>query len=86
MDSKQKLRQNIYLFERRLNTFAKWIAVVAMIAAVAMMFLVVADVFMRRFLNMPILGSNEIQREGKGIRYIYKVAGKRQKGYRGSRK
>ena len=34
----------------------------AMVAAMIMMFLVVADVFMRRFLNMPILGSSEIQR------------------------
>ena len=34
----------------------------AMVAALIMMFLVVADVFMRRVLNMPIMGSNEIQR------------------------
>ncbi|MFC1846276.1 TRAP transporter small permease subunit [Chloroflexota bacterium] len=62
VDSKQKLRQTIHLFESRLKTFTKWISIIAMVAALIMMFLVVADVFMRRFLNMPILGSNEIQR------------------------
>jgi len=61
-DSKRTLRENIHLFESKLKTFTRWISFVAMLAAVIMMFLVVADVFMRRFFNMPILGSNEIQR------------------------
>ena len=61
-DNGHKLRQAVHLFERRLNTFTRWISYVAMVAALIMMFLVVADVFMRRVLNMPIMGSNEIQR------------------------
>jgi len=61
-DSGQKLKQAVHLFGSRLSTFTRWISYVAMVAALIMMFLVVADVFMRRALNMPILGSNEIQR------------------------
>ena len=46
--------------EKVIFPFSKWISIIAMIAAVAMMFLVTIDVFMRRVLNQPILGSYEI--------------------------
>ena len=70
-----------FSLERVIYTFSKWISIVSMIAAVAMMFLVTADVFMRRALNAPILGSYEI---GKvllvmvvffGVAYVMTVKG-----------
>ena len=61
--------------------FSRGISVLSMIAAVVMMFLVSVDVFMRRALNAPILGSYEI---GKillvmvvffGVAYVMSVKG-----------
>ena len=70
-----------YSLERVIYSFSKWLSVLSMIAATVMMFLVTADVFMRRVLNSPILGSYEI---GKvllvivvfcGIAYVMSVKG-----------
>lgn len=48
------------LLEAVVYPLSKGLSVVSMVAVCAMMFLVVADVFMRRALNQPILGSYEI--------------------------
>jgi TRAP-type C4-dicarboxylate transport system permease small subunit len=61
-NKKNNLKSATDLFEIKLNAFTRSISFVGMLAAIIMMLLVVADVFMRRVLNMPILGSNEIQR------------------------
>ncbi len=50
------------VLEKVVFPFSKWISIIAMLAAVAMMFLVTTDVFMRRALNQPILGSYEISK------------------------
>jgi TRAP-type C4-dicarboxylate transport system permease small subunit len=70
-----------FSLERVIFPFSKGIAVLAMIAAVVMMFLVTVDVFMRRALNQPIFGAYEI---GKvllvmvvfcGVAYVMTVKG-----------
>lgn len=48
------------LLERTIYPFSRWLSIASMVAALAMMFLVTADVFGRRFLAAPILGSTEI--------------------------
>ncbi len=70
-----------FSLERVIYPFSRWISILSMIAAVVMMFLVTVDVFMRRVLNAPILGSYEI---GKvllvmvvffGVAYVMSVKG-----------
>jgi TRAP-type C4-dicarboxylate transport system permease small subunit len=67
--------------EKVIFPFSKWMSVVSMIASVAMMLLITVDVFMRRLLNSPILGSYEI---GKvllvivvffGVAYVMTIKG-----------
>jgi len=67
--------------ERVIYPFSRGISILSMIAACVMMFLVTADVFMRRALNQPIFGAYEI---GKvllvivvfcGVAYIMTVKG-----------
>ncbi len=48
------------LLERTIYPFSRWISIVSMVASLAMMFLVTADVLGRRFFAAPILGSTEI--------------------------
>ena len=71
----------IFSLERVIYPVTKGISILSMIAAVMMMFLVTADVFMRRTLNAPILGGYEI---GKvllvivvfcGVAYVMSVKG-----------
>jgi TRAP-type C4-dicarboxylate transport system permease small subunit len=67
--------------KRIIYPVSRGISILSMMAAVAMMFLVTADVFMRRTLNQPIFGSYEI---GKvllvivvfcGVAYVMTVKG-----------
>ena len=70
-----------FSLERVIYPFSRGISILSMIAAMGMMFLVTVDVFMRRVLNAPILGSYEI---GKvllvmvvffGVAYVMSVKG-----------
>ncbi len=70
-----------FSLERVIYPFSKGISILSMIAACAMMFLVTADIFMRRALNQPIFGAYEI---GKvllvivvfcGVAYVMSVRG-----------
>lgn len=54
------IRKTARVLERFIYPLARWISYIAMVATVAMMFLVTIDVFMRRALNNPILGSYEV--------------------------
>jgi TRAP-type C4-dicarboxylate transport system permease small subunit len=79
--TREFLKKIGFSLERVIYPFSKGISVLSMIAAVVMMLLVTADVFMRRALNAPILGSYEI---GKvllvivvfcGVAYVMTVKG-----------
>lgn len=59
-ENRETLKKIGQSLEKVIFPFSRWISVVAMIAAVAMMLLITVDVFMRRVLNSPILGSYEI--------------------------
>ena len=70
-----------FSLERVIYPFSRVISILSMIAAVAMMLIVTADVFMRRALNQPIFGAYEI---GKvllvivvfcGVAYVMSVKG-----------
>ena len=70
-----------FSMERIIYPFSRVISILSMIAACMMMFLVTADVFMRRALNQPIFGAYEI---GKvllvivvfcGVAYVMSVKG-----------
>jgi TRAP-type C4-dicarboxylate transport system permease small subunit len=70
-----------FSLERAIYPFSKGISILSMIAAVAMMLIVTADVFMRRALNQPIFGAYEV---GKvflvivvfcGVAYVMSVKG-----------
>ena len=54
------IRKAARVLERLIYPLARWVSYIAMAATVAMMFLVTIDVFMRRALNNPILGSYEV--------------------------
>ena len=80
-DVNETLKKLGFSLERLIYPFSKGISILSMIAAVAMMFLVTADVFMRRALNQPIFGAYEI---GKvllvivvfcGVAYVMSVKG-----------
>lgn len=58
--SRETIKKVAQALERVISPFSKWMSIIAMIAAVVMMFLVTVDVFMRQVLNQPILGSYEI--------------------------
>jgi TRAP-type C4-dicarboxylate transport system permease small subunit len=40
--------------------FTKWLSILSILSCISMMFLVTADVFLRRVFNSPIMGSYEI--------------------------
>lgn len=80
-DTKETLKKFGFSLERVIYPFSKGISILSMIAAVAMMLLVTADVFMRRALNQPIFGAYEV---GKvllvivvfcGVAYVMSVKG-----------
>lgn len=48
------------LVERPIFRFSRWVTIFSALSALIIMLLVTVDVLMRRFLNMPILGSFEI--------------------------
>ncbi len=67
--------------EKVIYTLSRWLSILSMVAATIMMFLVTVDVFMRRALNRPILGSYEIGKELLvivvfcGVAYVMTVKG-----------
>jgi TRAP-type C4-dicarboxylate transport system permease small subunit len=80
-DAKETLKKFGFSLERVIYPFSKGISILSMVAAVAMMLLVTADVFMRRALNQPIFGAYEV---GKvllvivvfcGVAYVMSVRG-----------
>jgi TRAP-type C4-dicarboxylate transport system permease small subunit len=80
-DTKETLRKLGFSLEKVIYPFSRAISVLSMVAAVAMMLIVTADVFMRRALNQPIFGAYEI---GKvllvivvfcGVAYVMSVRG-----------
>jgi TRAP-type C4-dicarboxylate transport system permease small subunit len=80
-DAKGTLKKIGFSLERVIYPFSKGISILSMIAAVAMMLIVTADIFMRRALNQPIFGAYEI---GKvllvivvfcGVAYVMSVKG-----------
>ena len=80
-DANETLKKLGFSLERVIYPFSKGISILSMIAAVAMMFLVTADIFMRRALNQPIFGAYEV---GKvllvivvfcGVAYVMSVKG-----------
>lgn len=80
-DNKGTLKRLGFSLERVIYPFSRAISILSMIAAVAMMLIVTADVFMRRALNQPIFGAYEV---GKvflvivvfcGVAYVMSVKG-----------
>ena len=59
-DANETLKKLGFSLEKVIYPFSKGISILSMIAAVAMMLLVTADIFMRRALNQPIFGAYEI--------------------------
>lgn len=59
-NTRETLKKLGYSLERVIYPFSKGISILSMIAAVAMMLIVTADVFMRRALNQPIFGAYEV--------------------------
>jgi TRAP-type C4-dicarboxylate transport system permease small subunit len=57
---KNKLEKLGLSLERVIYPLSRYLSFVSMIASLIMMFLVTADVFLRRFLNSPIFGAYEI--------------------------
>lgn len=59
-DDKGTLEKLGFSLERVIYPLSRWTSSVSMIAALIMMFLVTADVFMRHVFNQPIFGSYEV--------------------------
>lgn len=56
----EKLGQSL---EKVVYPFSQYFSIIAMVAAMIMMFLVVIDVFLRRVFNSPIFGAYEIEKD-----------------------